>query len=222
MTITDRPMQSTRQVQDLHRYEEALRKTGASLIAGVDEVGRGPLAGPVTAAAVILPLDFDAEGIDDSKKLTPRRREMLAERIRKHAVAWSIGWCDNAVIDDINILQATKRAMTLAINGLSVRPEHVLIDALSLPELAIPQTAIVKGDSRSVSIAAASILAKVARDEKMQDYDTLYPGYAFGSNKGYGTKAHYDGLDALGPCPVHRRSFLHNYFAGGNAWNKGL
>jgi len=205
-------------LQELSRYEEALYNDGVSFIAGIDEVGRGPLAGPVAAAAVILPRDFDLAGVDDSKRLSPKKRELLAAGIKSRALAWAIGWCDSDVIDDINILQATKKAMHIAVLQLSIRPEHILIDALSLPGIDVPQTALTGGDALSYSIACASILAKVARDALMAEYDAVYPGYGFSKNKGYGTKAHYDGLDALGPCPIHRKSFLANYFTRGNAW----
>lgn len=181
-------------------------------IAGVDEVGRGPLAGPVVAAAVILPPDFDLLGVNDSKKLSEKRREELFDQIMDRAVAVSIGMRDQQVIDDINILNATKQAMADAIRGLDPQPDIVLIDALELDDIAIPQRGIVKGDAKSVSIAAASIIAKVTRDRMMVDYAAQYPGYAFEKNKGYGTKAHYEGLDRLGTCPIHRRSFLSRYF----------
>lgn len=182
-------------------------------IAGVDEVGRGPLAGPVVAAAVILPPDFDLLGVNDSKKLSEKRRGELFDQIMDRAVAVSIGLRDQQVIDDINILNATKEAMTDAIRGLDPQPDIVLIDALELDGLEIPQRGIVKGDAKSVSIAAASIIAKVTRDRMMVDYAGQYPGYAFEKNKGYGTKAHYEGLDRLGACPIHRRSFLVKYFS---------
>ena len=216
----EREQQLRRRLQEMRRYEEALLETGVSLIAGVDEVGRGPLAGPVTAAAVILPPDCDILGIDDSKKLTPLRREALALEIRAKAVCWALGWRDCSRIDEVNILQATKEAMILALRSLKGRPQHVLIDALYLPECNAPQTAIIRGDSFSVSIAAASILAKVARDEVMRAYGSTYPGYAFERNKGYRTRDHYEGLDKLGLCPIHRRSFLQSYLERGNRWNQ--
>ena len=184
-------------------------------IAGVDEVGRGPLAGPVVAAAVILPPDFDLLGVNDSKKLSEKRREELFDQIMDRAVAVSIGMRDQQAIDDINILNATKQAMADAIRGLDPQPDIVLIDALELDDISIPQRGIVKGDAKSVSIAAASIIAKVTRDRMMVDYADQYPGYSFEKNKGYGTKAHYEGLDRLGACPIHRRSFLVNYFSSG-------
>lgn len=208
MNKTEREEAAVRKLEAMKCYESALLKQGMTLIAGVDEVGRGPLAGPVVAAAVILPPDFSVIGVDDSKKLTEKRREALFEEIRSHCICYSIGMVDHAEIDHINILQATKIAMAQAIEGLSVKPEHILIDALTLPNMPIPQTGIIKGDSISVSIAAASILAKVTRDRLMQTYHQEFPGYAFDQNKGYGTKAHYDGIQQQGICRIHRRSFL--------------
>jgi ribonuclease HII len=164
------------------------------------------------AAAVILPQDFDVLGIDDSKKLSPKKREELFDVIREKALAWSVGWVGPERIDEINILEATKEAMTQAVQGLSLQPDHVLIDGnFTVRALALPQTAIVKGDANSTSIAAASILAKVTRDRYMEEMDSVYPGYAFASNKGYGTKAHYDGLKAQGPTPIHRKTFISDY-----------
>ncbi len=198
-------------------YENGFEGQPVKYIAGVDEVGRGPLAGPVVTAAVILPRGFDVPGILDSKKLTEKRREALFPIIAEKAAAISIGIRTNETIDRINILNATKDAMCDAIRGLKIRPDYVLIDALTLDGIDIPQRGIIKGDANSISIAAASIIAKVTRDHMMEDYALEYPGYAFEKNKGYGTKAHYEGLDRLGPCPIHRRSFLIKYFAeGGN------
>ena len=189
-------------------YEKDLRSKGCKFIAGVDEVGRGPLAGPVVTAAVILPEDFDVLGVDDSKKLSPKKRDELYDLIMEKAIAVSIGRSEHDRIDEINILEATKEAMQKAIDGLSIKPDHVLIDAVKLKSLTIPQTNIIKGDATSVSIAAASIIAKVTRDREMVEMDSVYPGYAFASNKGYGTAAHYEGLKKQGPCPIHRKSFL--------------
>ena len=212
MTKAERQEKLKERLQAMLTHERRLWDSGRSLIAGVDEVGRGPLAGPVVAAAVILPHDFDVLGIDDSKKLSPKKREELAEVIKEKALAWSVGWVGPERIDDINILEATKEAMTQAVQGLSLQPDHVLIDGnFTVRALALPQTAIVKGDANSTSIAAASILAKVTRDRYMEEMDAVYPGYAFASNKGYGTKAHYDGLKAQGPTPIHRRSFISDY-----------
>ena len=171
------------------------------------------------AACVVLPEDFDVLGVDDSKKLSEKKREQLYDAILSEALAYGIGMQDNASIDEINILEATKEAMRCAIIEAEQRLrektgcgiDHILIDALTLREIAIPQTGIIKGDSASLSIAAASILAKVTRDRMMVEYDSIYPGYAFAKNKGYGTKAHYEGLQAQGMTPIHRRSFLKNF-----------
>ena len=210
MTKEERTEKLKEKLAEMSAYENALREKGARYIAGVDEVGRGPLAGPVVAAAVILPADFDVLGVDDSKKLSEKKREELFDLIRAKAVAYAIGMRDPARIDAINILEATKEAMADAILGLDVEPDHILIDALTLKDVPIPQTGIVKGDAKSVSIAAASILAKVTRDRMMVEYDSEYPGYGFAQNKGYGTAAHYAGLKSRGLTPIHRRSFLKN------------
>ena len=194
-------------------YEKGNENGPVSYIAGVDEVGRGPLAGPVVTAAVILPADFKIPGVNDSKKLSEKRREVLYETLTREAVAWSIGISDNKVIDEINILNATKEAMLEAVEGLSVKPDHVLVDAVTIPGLTMPQTPIIKGDASSVSIAAASIIAKVTRDRMMVEMAEIYPEYSFENNKGYGTRAHYEGLDRAGASPIHRKSFLVKYFA---------
>ena len=208
MTKEERLENQRIKLLEMKSFERELWSKGIKYIAGVDEVGRGPLAGPVVTAAVILPEDFDILGVDDSKKLSAKKRDELYDLIMDHAIAVSIGRREPSVIDEINILNATKEAMVDAVMGLSVKAEHVLIDAVKLDALHIPQTSIIKGDAKSVSIAAASIIAKVTRDREMVDMDAIYPGYAFASNKGYGTKAHYEGLAKLGPCPIHRRSFL--------------
>ena len=218
MTKQEREQVLREKLQTMQVYERDLRAAGKSYIAGVDEVGRGPLAGPVVAACVVLPEDFDVLGVDDSKKLSEKKREQLYDAILSEALAYGIGMQDNASIDEINILEATKEAMRCAIIEAEQRLrektgcgiDHILIDALTLREIAIPQTGIIKGDSASLSIAAASILAKVTRDRMMVEYDSIYPGYAFAKNKGYGTKAHYEGLQAQGMTPIHRRSFLKN------------
>lgn len=212
MTKAERQEKLKDRLDVMLTHERRLWESGRSYIAGVDEVGRGPLAGPVVAAAVILPQDFDVLGIDDSKKLSPKKREELFEVIKEEALAWSVGWVGPERIDEINILEATKEAMAQAVQGLSLQPDHVLIDGnFTVRALALPQTAIVKGDANSTSIAAASILAKVTRDRYMEEMDAVYPGYAFASNKGYGTKAHYDGLKAQGPTPIHRKTFISDY-----------
>ena len=172
-------------------------------ICGIDEVGRGPFAGPVVAGAVILPKDHPILYLNDSKKLSEKKREELYEVILKEAVATGIGMASPARIDEINILQATYEAMRMAISNLSVQPDLLLNDAVTIPEIEIMQIPIIKGDAKSVSIAAASILAKVTRDRLMVEYEKVFPGYDFASNKGYGTKAHIEGLKKLGPTPIH-------------------
>ena len=180
-------------------------------ICGIDEVGRGPLAGPVVAGAVILPKDDMILYLNDSKKLSEKKREMLYDEIMNRAVATGIGMASPARIDEINILQATYEAMRMAIDNLKVRPDILLNDAVTIPQVDILQVPIIKGDAKSISIAAASIIAKVTRDRLMVEYDKVLPGYDFESNKGYGTKSHIAGLKELGPTPIHRRSFIHNY-----------
>ena len=180
-------------------------------ICGIDEVGRGPFAGPVVAGAVILPKDHPILYLNDSKKLSEKKREELYEVILKEAVATGIGMASPARIDEINILQATYEAMRMAISNLSVQPDLLLNDAVTIPEIEIMQIPIIKGDAKSVSIAAASILAKVTRDRLMVEYEKVFPGYDFASNKGYGTKAHIEGLKKFGPTPIHRMSFIHKY-----------
>ena len=180
-------------------------------ICGIDEVGRGPLAGPVVAGAVIPPKDDMILYLNDSKKLSEKKREMLYDEIMNRAVATGIGMASPARIDEINILQATYEAMRMAIDNLKVRPDILLNDAVTIPQVDILQVPIIKGDAKSISIAAASIIAKVTRDRLMVEYDKVLPGYDFASNKGYGTKAHIAGLKELGPTPIHRRSFIHNY-----------
>lgn len=190
--------------------EAALLNDGYAVIAGVDEVGRGSLAGPVVAGAVVLPLYCNEEwiaGIRDSKRLTPRRREISYEDMRTASVIMSIGAASSGEIDGVGIVQATQIAMRRAIDGLPVAPDFLLVDALELPEIKIPQRSIIKGDAKCMSIAAASIVAKVARDSMMRDLDEEYPGYGFGQHKGYGTRQHIDGLESLGACPIHRRTF---------------
>ena len=240
---------------EMKKYENELWARGVKYIAGVDEVGRGPLAGPVVAVAVVLPQDFAVIGVDDSKKLSEKKREELFTLIQENALAIGIGMRDNIRIDEINILEATKEAMADAIaeaqRALSTQktlnardtesaenmqhtlgsqlagspPEsqstfaeilppaqigHVLFDAMKIDSVHIEQTSLIKGDSKSVSIAAASIIAKVTRDRMMVEYAKQYPDYAFESNKGYGTKAHYEGISRAGICPLHRKTFLKN------------
>ena len=187
-------------------YEKELYTQGIQLIAGVDEVGRGPLAGPVVAAAVILPENCKIPGLNDSKKIPKSKHKEIYEAVLQNAIAIGIGVKDNQVIDQVNIYEATKLAMMEAIGQLDPQPQHLLIDAMKL-ELSIPQTSIIKGDANSLSIAAASIVAKVTRDQMMEEFDREYPGYDFAQNAGYGTAKHLAGLDKLGVTPIHRRSF---------------
>ena len=187
-------------------YEKELYTQGIQLIAGVDEVGRGPLAGPVVAAAVILPKACKIPGLNDSKKIPKSKHKEIYEAVLQNAVAIGIGIKDNQVIDQVNIYEATKLAMMEAIGQLEPQPQHLLIDAMRL-DLPISQTSIIKGDANSLSIAAASIVAKVTRDQMMEEFDCEYPGYDFTQNAGYGTANHLAGLDKLGVTPIHRRSF---------------
>ncbi len=190
----------------MKEFENELYKKGIKYIAGIDEVGRGPLVGSVVTAAVILPEDFYDERINDSKKLTPKKREMLYDVILENAISVGIGESSEKVIDKINILEATKKAMKEAINNLSVKPEHLLIDAVKL-DTDIPSTSIIKGDAKSQSIAAASIIAKVTRDRMMIELDKKHPEYDFKHNMGYGTKKHIEALYKYGPISEHRKTF---------------
>ena len=195
-------------IEELCRYEKSFRQY--SFICGIDEVGRGPLAGPVVAGAVILPKDSRILYINDSKKLSAAKREELFEIIKKEAVSVGIGLVPHTVIDEINILQATYEAMRKAIASLSVTPDLLLNDAVTIPGVDIRQVPLIKGDAKSISIGAASIMAKVYRDRMMEEYDKMYPGYGFASNKGYGSSEHIRALKEMGPSPIHRMSFLKN------------
>lgn len=190
----------------MKEFENELYENGIKYIAGIDEVGRGPLVGPVVTAAVILPRDFYDERINDSKKLTEKKRELLYDVIMENAVSVGIGISSEDVIDEINILEATKKAMIEAVNNLSVKPEHLLIDAVKL-NIDIPQTSIIKGDAKSESIAAASIVAKVTRDRMMVELDKMHPEYDFKHNKGYGTKKHIEAIEKYGILKEHRKTF---------------
>lgn len=190
----------------MKEFETELYNNGINFIAGIDEVGRGPLVGPVVTAAVILPKDFYDERINDSKKLTEKKRELLYDVIMENAISVGIGISSEDVIDEINILNATKRAMLEAVNNLSVKPEHLLIDAVKL-NIDIPQTSIIKGDAKSESIAAASIIAKVTRDRMMIELDKIHPEYDFKHNKGYGTKKHIEAIRKYGIIKEHRKTF---------------
>lgn len=193
-------------LETMLRYEKELYSQGKTLIAGVDEVGRGPLAGPVIAAAVILPNNCKIRGLNDSKKIPKKKHREMFKAVQDQALAIGIGIMDNHVIDQVNIYEATKLAMQEAIAQLTPQPEHLLIDAMKL-DLPISQTSIIKGDANSLSIAAASIVAKVIRDDLMAEYDQQFPGYDFTTNAGYGTVKHLEGLDRYGVTPIHRKTF---------------
>ena len=221
MTKAERLERDMARLAEMKRHEDELRSGGFRFVAGLDEVGRGPLAGPVYAACVVLPPDFDVPGVNDSKKLSAKRREELSGIIKERALAWGIGIADNKEIDGINILEATKNAMKRAFaacrdmlkeKGLLDEPgrDMLLVDAVKL-DAGIPAEAIIKGDEKCLCIAAASIVAKVARDAYMTEMDEVYPGYDFAGNKGYGTAKHYEGLRALGKSPIHRLTFLRKF-----------
>lgn len=195
---------------DLWEIERSCFARGIGLVCGADEAGAGPLAGAVYAAAVILPPGLELEGLNDSKKVSPRKREVLFDQIQAQAVAWAVASVDEGEIDRINILNARMLAMDRAIQALDPAPEYALIDGNRNTGIRCPNETVVKGDGRSASIAAASILAKVSRDRYMEEMDARYPGYGFARHKGYPTKAHYEALRRLGPCPIHRRTFLKN------------
>ena len=196
-------------LEAMREYERRL--ADVDMICGIDEAGRGPLAGPVVAAACILPRDLDIWYLNDSKKVSEKRREELYLIIREKAIAWGVGIVDQTVIDEINILQATYMAMRTAISQLDCVPGMLLNDAVTIPGVDVPQLPIVHGDAKSVSIAAASILAKVTRDHIMLEYDKQYPGYGFAKHKGYGTADHIAAIRTLGPCAIHRRTFIKNF-----------
>jgi ribonuclease HII len=202
-----------KEIQRLHtmtEYERKCYEDGYIHVAGIDEVGRGPLAGPVVAAAVILGEGVVIPGVNDSKKLSEAKREYLYEEIKAKALAIGVGMAEVELIDEINILNATYAAMKRAIHSLSIQPDYILLDAVTLKDVDIPQKGIIKGDTLSLSIAAASIIAKVERDRLISSYDSIYPEYKFSKHKGYGTKEHMDCIRRLGLLPVHRRSFTKN------------
>jgi len=198
--------------QDMWKIEQTYFDKGVKIICGVDEAGRGPLAGPVCAAAVILPPNVEIPGLNDSKKLSDKKRRELYPIIKEQAIAYGIAFADHNEIDEINILQATYLAMERAINQLPVKPELALIDGNRAKDFGVPVETVVHGDSLSASIAAASVLAKVTRDDYMLEMANTYPGYGFEIHKGYGTKAHYAALTELGACPIHRMSFLKKFY----------
>jgi ribonuclease HII len=196
-------------IENMKIYEN--KYVDYNYICGIDEVGRGPLAGPVVAGAVILPKDCDILYINDSKKLSEKKREELYDEIMEKAIAVGIGMVGPQIIDEINILQATYEAMRIAVKNMKVSPDILLNDAVTIPDLVMKQVPIIKGDAKSISIAAASIVAKVTRDRLMQEYDKLMPQYAFGENKGYGTAIHIEALKEYGASPIHRKSFIKNF-----------
>lgn len=196
---------------ELKEIENNLYKEGIETICGIDEAGRGPLAGPVVVAAVIMPRESIIEGVNDSKKVSEKKRELLYEKITEEAIAWGVGIIDQKEIDEINILNATKKGLTLAIKELKIKPDRILVDALNgIDTLGIPYTSIIKGDAKCYSIAAASIITKVTRDRIMRQWDEIYPMYGFEKHKGYGTKAHIEAIKEYGLCPLHRLSFTKN------------
>ena len=200
-------------MSELWNYEHICYDEGFEVVCGIDEAGRGPLAGPVCAAAVVLPRDLEIEGLNDSKKLSDKRRRVLFDEITAQAVTYGIAFATEQEIDEINILQATFLAMRRALAQLSIQPSIALIDGNRETDFGLPVRTIVKGDSLSANIAAASILAKVTRDDFMLEQAKLYPEYGFDIHKGYGTKAHYEALRKYGPCPIHRRTFLKKFYA---------
>lgn len=195
----------------LKEIEENLYEQGCNSICGIDEAGRGPLAGPVVVAAVIMPRNSMIEGVNDSKKVSEKKREVLYEQILQEAISYGIGIIDQKEIDNINILNATKKGLTTAVQALTVRPDRIIVDALEhIDTCHIPYTSIIKGDAKCYSIAAASIIAKVTRDRIMRQWDEIYPKYGFAKHKGYGTKAHIEAIKEYGLTPIHRLSFVKN------------
>ena len=199
--------EESERLEKLKKFENMAYNDGFQMIAGTDEVGRGPLAGPVAAAAVILPQDFYLEGVNDSKALSDKKRRELVNQIKQGAVSWAVALLSPQFIDRENILNASREAMRLAVQALRPAPDFLLVDAIKIPDLQIRQLPIIKGDSLSISIACASIIAKVERDEAMQSYDLMYPQYGLGRHKGYATREHLLALQEFGPSPIHRRSF---------------
>lgn len=198
-------------LKELKKIEKEIYNTGVEKICGIDEAGRGPLAGPVVVAAVIMPRESFIEGVNDSKKVSEKKRETLYEKIINEAIAWGVGIIEQKEIDEINILNATKKGLTMAIKELKVKPDRIIVDALDrIDTLGIPYTPIIKGDAKCYSIAAASIIAKVTRDRIMRQWDEIYPMYGFEKHKGYGTAMHMQAIREYGLCPLHRRSFTKN------------
>lgn len=200
---------------EMKKMEEELYEKGIKLIGGIDEAGRGPLAGPVVVACAVMPKDSMIEGVNDSKKISEKKRERLYDEIIENAISYEVGIIDQNTIDDINILNATKLGLTTAVKGLNVKPEIILVDALTnIDTCGIPYQSIVKGDAKCYSIACASIIAKVTRDRIMRQWDEIYPQYGFEKHKGYGTAAHMQAIREYGLCPLHRHSFVKNILKG--------
>lgn len=199
-------------LDNLKEIEKKLYSTGLKYIAGIDEAGRGPLAGPVVVGIAIMKPDSFIEGVNDSKKISEKKRELLYEQITSEAIDWAVGIVDQREIDEINILNATKKALHMAISNLKIKPDRILVDALEhIDTYGIPYTSIIKGDALVYSISAASIIAKVTRDRIMREYDEIYPEYGFAKHKGYGTAKHIQAIKTYGPCPIHRKSFIKNF-----------
>lgn len=207
----DKHLSEQNRLKEMYVFEREYYDKGYNIIAGTDEVGRGPLAGPVVAACVVLPKDTLIEGVNDSKKLSKKKREELYKLIQEKALAIGIGMEDNTVIDDINILNATYSAMRKAFSSLSLKPDILLADAVTIPNIEVEQRGIIKGDAKSITIACASIIAKVTRDRMMEQYAEEYPCYGFERNMGYGSGEHINALRQFGPCPLHRNSFIGNF-----------
>lgn len=196
----------------LKEFENKLYSEGLKYIAGIDEAGRGPLAGPVVVGIAIMKPDSFIEGVNDSKKISEKKRELLYEQITNEAIDWSVGIVDQNEIDEINILNATKKALHMAITNLKIKPDRILVDALEhIDTCGIPYTSIIKGDAKVYSISAASIIAKVTRDRMMKEYDEIYPEYGFAGHKGYGTAKHIQAIKTYGPCSLHRKTFIKNF-----------
>ena len=196
----------------LKEFEKKLYSEGLKYIDGIDEAGRGPLAGPVVVGIAIMKPDSFIEGVNDSKKISEKKRELLYEQITNEAIDWSVGIVDQNEIDEINILNATKKALHMAITNLKIKPDRILVDALEhIDTCGIPYTSIIKGDAKVYSISAASIIAKVTRDRMMKEYDEIYPEYGFAGHKGYGTAKHIQAIKTYGPCPLHRKTFIKNF-----------
>lgn len=199
-------------LKNLKEFENNLHSTGLKYIAGIDEAGRGPLAGPVVVGIAIMKPDSFIEGVNDSKKLSEKKREQLYEQIISEAIDWTVGIVDQKEIDEINILNATKKALHMAISNLKVKPDRILVDALEhIDTYGIPYTSIIKGDAKIYSISVASIIAKVTRDRIMQKYDEIYPEYGFSGHKGYGTAKHVQAIKEYGPCSLHRKTFIKKF-----------